>query len=386
MLGPRRWLDAQVPLFASAVLALFAVLPTVRPVAADETGSAAGTRAAAEGILVLRSGVVVSGKIVRSGEQYEVQSPAGTMAVPESLVKLHAPNLGEAYARLRTSAEAQSGANGRITLAQWCLTNHLEKEACQELRDALALEPDRDDAKRLLRTAEEAFEARGKPAKTAPAADPVRASRQTESATEDPGSLGGLSREQALQFARRIQPLLVNNCTAAGCHGRDSETGFRLSKVTPGKDASRHAAERNLAEILEQIDVKKPRSSPLLTAPRRNHGRRGRPVFAGPRGEEQLAELARWVTAVAAEETQREKRGQPGGTAKNSVEQVASRNDGGLPRSKLAAATRDPFAPAPGSGSGASAKRSEPSPITRDQVDPFDPANFNRTADRRMGR
>ena len=40
-----------------------------------------------------------------------------------------------------------------------------------------------------------------------------------------------LSREQALQFARRIQPLLVNNCTAAGCHGRDSETGFRLSKV-----------------------------------------------------------------------------------------------------------------------------------------------------------
>jgi hypothetical protein len=384
MLGPRRWFQSKVPLFACALLAFFADLPTARVSGADETVPAAGTRAAAEGILVLRSGAVVCGKIVRSGDQYEVQSPAGTMAVPESLVKLHAPNLSEAYARLRASAEAQSGANGRITLAQWCLTNHLEKEACQELRDALALEPDRDDAKRLLRSAEDALEARGKPAKTAPAVDAVRASRQTEGTTEEPGSLGGLSREQALQFARRIQPLLVNNCTAAGCHGRDSETGFRLSKVTPGKDASRHAAERNLAEILEQIDVKKPRSSPLLTAPRGNHGRRGRPIFAGPRGEEQLAELARWVTAVAAEETQREKRGQPGGPAKNSVEQVVSRNDGGLPRGKSAAATRDPFAPVPAAG--ASAKQSEKSPITRDQVDPFDPANFNRTPERRTGR
>jgi hypothetical protein len=385
MLGPRRWLYAQVPLFAGAMLAFFAALPTARPVGADETVPATGTRAAAEGVLVLRSGVVVSGKIVRSGDQYEVQSPAGTMAVPESLVKLHAPNLGEAYARLRASAEAQSGANGRITLAQWCLTNHLEKEACQELRDALALEPDRDDAKRLLRNAEEALEARGKPAKiTTPAADPVRASRLTGGTTEDPGSLGGLSREQGLQFARRIQPLLINNCTAAGCHGRDSETGFRLSKVTPGKDASRHAAERNLAEILEEIDVKKPRSSPLLTAPRGNHGRRGRPIFVGPRGDEQLAELARWVTAVAAEETQREKRGQPGGTAKNSVEQVASRNDGGLPRDKSAAATRDPFTAA--AGAGAVAKQPAQSPIVRDQVDPFDPANFNRITDRRTGR
>jgi hypothetical protein len=384
MFGPRRWLQSRISLFASAMLALLANFQSVRLVGAEETVPAAATRSAAQGILVLRSGVVVSGKIVRAGDQYEVQSPAGTMAVPESLVKLHAPNVGEAYARLRASAEAQSGANGRITLAQWCLTNHLEKEACQELRDALALEPDRDDAKRLLRNAEEALEAREKPAKTAPAADPVRASRQTGGTTEDPGSLGGLSREQALQFARRIQPLLINNCTAAGCHGRDSETGFRLSKVTPGKDASRHAAERNLAEILEEIDVKKPRSSPLLTAPRGNHGRRGRPIFVGPRGDEQLAELAKWVMAVAAEEVQRDKRGQTGGPAKNSAELVANRNDGGLPRGKSATAARDPFAPAPGAG--ADAKRPGQSPITRDQVDPFDPANFNRTTDRRTGR
>jgi hypothetical protein len=375
-----------MPLFAGLTVALLTNSQTARLAGADESVPPAVTRAAAEGILVMRTGAVVSGKIIRSGDQYEVQSPAGTMAVPESLVKLHAPNLGEAYARLRASAEAQNGANGRITLAQWCLTNHLEKEACQELREALALEPDREDAKRLLRNAEEAAEAREKPVKTAPVVDNVRASRQADGSSEDAGSLGGLSREQALQFARRIQPLLVNNCTAAGCHGRDSQTGFRLSKVSPGKDVSRHAAERNLAEILEQIDVKKPRSSPLLTAPRGKHGRRGRPIFAGARGDEQLAELARWVTAVAAEEAQREQRIHPGAAAKNSVERVASRNDGGLPKGKSSAATRDPFATAPGSGTGANARRPEPSPLTRDQVDPFDPANFNRTADRRTGR
>jgi hypothetical protein len=383
MIGPRRWLLTLVSLFAASALTVFGA----ELAGADDAVPTAATRAAAEGILVLRTGVVVSGKIVRSGDHYEVQSPTGTMAVPETLVKLHAPNLGEAYARLRASAEAQHGANGRISLAQWCLTNHLEREACQELRDALALEPDREDAKRLLRDAEETIKARGKPTKPAPAAiDHSRASRQAEGTADEAGSLGGLSRTEALQFARRIQPVLVNNCTAAGCHGRDSQTGFRLSKVTPGKDASRHAAERNLAEILEQIDVKKPGSSPLLTVPRGNHGRRGREIFAGPRGEEQLAELARWVTAVAAEEAQREKRRASGGGTKNASEQVASRDTGGLPSGKPSAATRDPFAPAATSGAGPNARRPEQSPLPPGRSDPFDPANFNRTTAGRAGR
>ena len=371
-------LRSLVPMLVCGATALFASRPDTRPARAEETVPAAESRTVAEGILVMRTGAVISGKIVRSGSQYEVQSPAGTMAVPESLVKLQAANLSEAYSRLRASAEAQNGANGRIILAQWCLTNHLEKEACQELRDALALEPDREYAKRLLRNAEAALEGHAKPTPPARSSDMVRASRQAENAGDEAISLGGLSHEQALQFARRIQPLLVNNCTAAGCHGRDSQTGFRLSKITPGKDANRHVAERNLAEILAQIDFKKPRSSALLTAPRGNHGRRGRPIFAGPRGEEQLAELARWVTTVAAEEASREKRSHNGGSARDPVEQVASRTDN-LPPGKPPAAKGDPFA------AGSNTNRPEQPPLPPGRGDPFDPSSFNRVAGRGTG-
>jgi hypothetical protein len=358
-------------------------LPALRPVRADDTaGTPAASRAATEGILVMRSGAIIRGNILRSGDVYEVQTTNGKMAVPGTLVKLQAENLTEAYETLHDGAVAQQSANAHILLAQWCLTNQLSAEARTELHAALKLEPDRDDAKRLLRNAEDApsaGEAPGKPTET----DPVRAAPRTAATADDAVSLGGLSREQALQFARRIQPLLVNNCTAAGCHGRDSQTGFRMEKVTPGKDANRHAAERNLAEVLEWIDMNNPRSSRLLTAPRGNHGRRGRPLFVGSRGDEQRSELERWVVAVAADETDRGRHDQGEGRRKRVVvgsddsKQSAARNGAG---------TRDlpPVARPFPLDAPASSPRQPPPPAG--QGDPFDPAIFNRAADRGSGR
>ena len=265
--------------------------------------------AGTEGVLVMRTGTIVTGKIQRSGKIYAVQGPNGSWSVPEDLVKLRCSSITEAYEKLRESAKKVGDANAQITLARWCLANHLEKEAVQELKDALILEPDREDAKRLLRNAEESL----KPAK--PSASPIskddsppRTVRLAAASNEDAVTLGGLSRDQALQFSRRIQPLLLNNCTAAGCHGRDAKTSFRLYKTTPGRDSNRYVAERNLAEILECIDTKRPKSSPLLTVPRGKHNRRGKPVFSGPRGDEQFAELERWVVAVGRGDAVRERR------------------------------------------------------------------------------
>jgi hypothetical protein len=374
-----------VLLAGSAILASAPGWSNSRGIRADDEVAAPVSRAAPDGILVMRNGMVVSGKILKTGNDYEVQSPQGGKAFyVGGFVKLHAPTLSDAYDKLRESAKAQKTANAHIFLAQWCLANHLDSEARQELQDALTLEPDREDARRLLRNAEETIESRGKPAPVAVHEDPVRAARLAAASTDDAVSLGGLSREQALRFARRIQPLLVNNCTAAGCHGRDSQTGFRLQKVTPGKDANRHAAERNLAEVLEQIDTRKPRSSPLLTAPRGNHGRRGRPVFAGQRGEEQLAELQKWVAAVAREEPIRAKPGERDIPQKDRVEQVSAGSapppKNSSPRSgALPAAKEFPAGPSDG-------KASTQIPLPAGRGDPFDPAAFNRASDRRSGR
>jgi hypothetical protein len=175
-----------------------------------------GSSGPVEGILVMRTGAVVSGKILRSGELYQVKSPYGEMHVPAELVKLHCADLQEAYANLRETAKARQSATAQITLARWCLTHHLGDEARQELHEALVLEPDREDAKRLLRDAEDTTKSSQKNANAGQSDSVPRAARSAAASDDDSVTLGGLSREQALQFTRRIQPLLVNTCAAAG--------------------------------------------------------------------------------------------------------------------------------------------------------------------------
>jgi hypothetical protein len=345
--------------------------------AADESATPEPS-AASEEVLVLRTGTIVSGKIVRSGKLYEVQGANGSKwAVPDDLVKIRCASLSEAYQKLRESAQKQHDANAHIALARWCLTNHLEKEAVQESHDALKLEPDREDAKRLLRNAEESLKPEAKPTARVEDKPLSRIVQVAASTTDDAVSLGGLSREQALQFSRRIQPLLLNNCTAAGCHGRDAQTSFRLYKMTPGKDANRHAAERNLAEVFECINVNRPRSSPLLTAPRGKHGRRGKPIFAGPRGEEQFAELEKWVVSVA-----RSRRGeQEENGAITGSRSSGTRQDAGATGVRNVTPASIPM-----SSGGLNGSLPAQPPLPAGRGDPFEPSAFNKETERRSGR
>lgn len=378
MLGPRLWLFMFVLLAGVGLMPIAENLSSTQAILADELQQPAEDEVATEGVLVLRDGPIVTGKIVRSGNVYQVQGPNGRWSVPEDLVKLRCASLLEAYGKLRVNAQSQRDAHAHLALARWCLTNHLDKEARQEAVDALTLEPDREDAKRLLRNVDETLLAKQNPSPPRVHDDPMRAARQAAAANDDAVSLGGLSRELALRFSRRIQPILVNNCTSAGCHGRDSQTGLRLYKVTPGKDASRYIAERNLAEVLQQIDANAPRSSPLLTASRGNHGRRGRPVFAGPRGEDQSAELQKWITAVAREGAIREKLGDQVARRKNAVEPVSASHIG----HDRSAAGRDAGSSATNHSSKESSVGPAPlpaqGPLPPARDDPFAPALFNR--------
>ena len=340
----------------------------------------ADSQAAADGVLLMRTGTVIFGKILKSGEYYEVVNPHGSMQVPGSMVRMRCDSIQEVYKKLRASVEKQQSALAHLSLSRWCLTYELHAEAREQAQAALELEPDREDARRLVRRADELLN-NPRPAARAEAESAPPRERSVSPPADEPISLGGLSRDLARDFSRRIQPLLMNSCMASGCHGPDSKTGFHLQKVVSGSNTSRHAAERNLVEVLEQIDFKKPRSSPLLVVPRGNHGRRNRPVFSGTRGPEQLAELQRWVMAVSREESAREKTSAPiaARPANNPLTPrgvdvpVAAR-----PFDKLLRSVPSPRAdesPEPNAQTG-----DRPLP-DRGAADPFDPAVFNRGAD-----
>lgn len=319
-------------------------------------------------LLLMRNGNVVQGKIYRSGEDYFVQLPGGQMFVPGSLVRLPCADLNEAYEHLHERAAIQSEAEAYITLAKWCVTQKLFAEARRELETALELEPAKQSARDLLLR----LDALARDAEKVHDVDPRETPRPKSSKKAE--SLAGLNRDLAQQFTRRIQPILANNCGASGCHGPRAENGFRLQKVAGGGVSNRLAAERNLAAVLEYIDVENPAQSALLVAPRGNHGRGGKPVFSGATGKEQMAELKSWVLEAASEESVLEARGiarTPGRTARQPARQ--GENPFAVHDAEVARRT----------GERSSAVRQAGG---EQPADAFDPEEFNRARKRTSGR
>lgn len=370
----REWTTAFVVCTAIGLVAL-------RSGAFTRAGEGEREIAAEPGLLLMNNGVIVEGLIMRSGDDYLVQKPGGgegRMKVPGDLVKFQCATLADAYERLHKSAQRQNTAAQHLLLARWCISNKMLDEARAELQDALALEPERAETREMLSRINDLLDPTRPRSSPSPSAAPATvAPVRTAVVTE---SLGSLSREEAQQFTRRIQPILVNNCAVSGCHGADSETGFRLQRVTPGGDTSRLASERNLAEVLKEIDFKNPRSSPLVKVPDKSHGRRGKPALAGPRGAAQLEDIRRWVQAVAQSEAVREKRDAFGGAIEQASAQVAKPDPRNRSRGTPAAQASSDDSPAAGSSS-----TKDPFGVNGG-ADPFDPTEFNRGSTVRVPR
>jgi hypothetical protein len=133
------------------------------------------------------------------------------------------------------------------------------------------------------------------------------------------------------------------------------------------------------------VDLKKPRSSSLLTAPRRHHGRNGRSVFLGQRGEEKFSELESWVVAIARDDVQRGQQDseRKSGTERAKAAATKSRSTSGgksVASGGKHSSNADPFAQ-----SQADATSSQ-TPLPAATVDPFDPTGFNRSSSRGAGR
>ena len=99
-------------------------------------------------------------------------------------------------------------------------------------------------------------------------------------------------------FTQTIQPVLMNHCTTAGCHGPQSDTGYRLLRTPGGRPAGRRMTQRNLHATLQWIDRNKPEASPLLTVPIRPHGTAKTAVFMKNQTD-QYKRVIDWVFRLA---------------------------------------------------------------------------------------
>ncbi len=246
-----------------------------------------------DGLLVTTSGKVIRGKISVLKNGYAVVLPSGaSVSYPFSTVICEARSLQEAYRKQR-DAMTRPTAGQHVRLAQWAFKQNLFAEAEREIHSALNLQPNNQQAKRLLKH----FDKRELKDSEFVNQDEkkLREKMIIDREFNKGEPLGGLSPELAQEFASTIEPLLINRCSNAACHGKSVAHEFRLQPKWNLRGNTRHISAKNLQAVLKQIDSNRPDKSPLTAKLNGQHGIRSRNVFSGSLAEKHKRILQNWT-------------------------------------------------------------------------------------------
>jgi hypothetical protein len=243
--------------------------------------------AAGQQLLLLRNGQALEGQISRSGDLYRVALPEGEIRVKAADVELLCRDLDEAYQRKRAAISTGS-LQDHLNLAQWCERHKLYDHAAAELADAAAIAPGNPVVGFFQRRLQVTTEPE-------PERNNVQTANDSALANDDlERMIRSLPPKAVESFTQAVQPLLMNNCTAASCHGPQSATDLRLQRVPLGQSAGRRTTQRNISEVLRYVDRDNPLASRILTVPIAPHGAAKTPVFT----DHQLAQYKRLVDWV----------------------------------------------------------------------------------------
>lgn len=324
-----------------------------------------------QGMVVLRNGEVLAGKITKFEDLYLVDLAHGRIRVKQADVELICGSMEEGYQKKRATIQV-GNVHDHLDLAQWCLRHNLLGQASVELADARVADPKNPMVGALQHRLKMAME------------PPIPSGTKTPlpsgpSTGELDRMLRGMPRGAVETFTQSVQPVLLNHCASGGCHGSQSETGLRLYRSV-GTTSSRRMTQRNIHSVLSFIDLEKPSSSRLLVAASGPHGTAEHAIF-GEREAAQYQQIANWVNLLAGPTTPEIPASVARGTSSKGAEELfgetapkvlAAESGKALP---LASAKRHRTNRRPG----ALGKADEAKPASFEEpADPFDPEVFNR--------
>ena len=365
---------------ATCMVACIALGPLCHGGEPTDRAPAAGPQAGdpLERYVLLTNGQVLRGRVLLDGDRYVVSTSTSEMRIPREDVEHVCRSLAEGY-QLKRAAVLSGGGRERLRLIQWCFAQNMLDEAEAELNEAQqqpdANNPRYDLLRRRLKLARE-------PARPAPPPAPL-----VEPPTSD-AQLDVLVRTlpgSAVEtFSQTVQPLLLKNCAAAGCHGALPRSDFQLIRLARGVTPTRKVTQRNLHAALAWIDRGDPEKSKLLTAAAQAHGNTAHNKFEGTEGAV-FRHLAQWVQQVSRpNEAPRPESVQP---TESTLSQSISSANGARPSAnatrhhaptrKIPTQVAKPVVSTAevASESNIPAATAPPSP---DSADPFDPEQFNR--------
>jgi hypothetical protein len=244
------------------------------------------------GVLVLRNGHVVKGRITRLGDRYVVAvGQSSEVRFPVGDVEFECGNLEEAYGRKRNILDPGS-TRQRLELAEWCLRHEMPHRSADQLLAAMAINPFDARARALRRRLLHLADAREMTVQ--PQQEPLAEIdwQAIESA------VATLPPETVETFTTTVQTLLLNRCGTNACHGSQVTSRYHLMRPFKDKALPQRLTQRNLFATLQMVNPNDPDNSPLLTMPSGPHGGQPEGLFDARQGR-QWEQLRDWVHLAA---------------------------------------------------------------------------------------
>lgn len=251
-----------------------------------------------QGILLLRNGQLLGGQYTLTGFGYEVRlKGGGVIRLRGDQVEFTSDSIDEIYLFQRAS-HVNSSASAHLKMANWCLANQLYEYADNHLKEAIRIDP---REKGIIPIQSRLAIARSPQKATAPKT--LIQHRPLASNETIAIRVNALEPSVIQSFVSRIQPLLLNRCAVAGCHGVNSHSEFRLLDSHWTKTTPKTISYRNLYNTTRYLNFANPPESRLLTQATTKHGKsRSAPLsLAEPAKINSLVNWVRLTTTVKEE-------------------------------------------------------------------------------------
>jgi hypothetical protein len=340
-----------------AVLALAFIVPSLIDLRA---GDSLPARTSGH-VLILDNERTLEGNIDRQGEQYRVRRSVGEVWIQGENVLRLCETREEAYTFLRSRANLRDP-DEHLRLARWCQTNGLREQTMKEVSEAVELRPNHADSQRLLRNLQRA-------ALSKPAHQAGRAHEEPDTNLAPPS----VNNESLSLFVTRVQPILMNACVS--CHGCGKGGAFKLVRTYGAGSASHKTTQQNLASVLGEVNLERPKSSLFLTKALSVHGDMAHPAIKG-REVAAFQSLEEWVQLTVDGNPQLLEQGRGSQTPLQTVQRQPLMEHAAMVRPAPVATT--PTATFAADTQAKDANTATTTSESQDPVDPFDPLIFNR--------
>ncbi len=261
-------------------------------------------------VLLLSNGRLLQGEVTETpaGDAYELHLKGGSIPVRKKDVVRRYRSMVEMY-QDKAAHLAERDPDERMKLALWCLEQHMEAQAREQLQGVLAINPADGRAKKMVtnidanaqRVVGRDTEVRAASAEIAdptPAAMPLPRPRTAVGRTAERPVIFDLpadvAKKRFIEFAWDVHPILQASC--GSCHNESYQGDFRLLGKSR-RDWTADVVRANLDATLRYVRRDDPAHSDLVAYAANPHGPSPRPAFSGP-NDRRYHRLVAWLDSL----------------------------------------------------------------------------------------